>query len=248
MTTKQKQLDILEDVPFPEQRWLDVFTLVPHPQNYKRHPQDQIENLKADLKRFGQRKPIVVQLIDRMPRIIAGHGLTIAFQQLAKENLQKWGTIWSTLVPAGWTDDDIIGYLAADNETSRGAEDDTELLADILERQQSQGFPIESLGFNSTTYSDLMTSLQKFTPPEQLGRTMVDDLDAFTYGTLRQVVLLFDVADYVTFLDRMTIVREHAGVETNVDTVQAMMEYYITKEGLTVLESASVSGDGKTDN
>ena len=113
---------------------VDINTIKRNPLNYRRHPLPQIDHLVSSLKRFGQRKPLIVRRKNGELELIAGEGTLEALRFLAKRDVAKWSTAWVTLVPEWFTDDDCIGLLVADNETSRGADANSELLADILDR------------------------------------------------------------------------------------------------------------------
>ena len=56
--------------------------ITPYPQNAKKHPQKQIEQIKASIKEFGMNQPIVV---DRHGVIIVGHGRYQALLELGME-------------------------------------------------------------------------------------------------------------------------------------------------------------------
>jgi hypothetical protein len=143
---------------FPHQLMIDVFSLRGDQLNYNRHPKEQIDALVADLRRFGQRKPIVIRNSDGAPTIVAGEGLTLAFRQLAKENLKQWGMIWATLVPDEWDDETARGYLVADNRTAQLANPDNDTLVGILERQLQGGYSLTTMGFTQVTYAELVAS------------------------------------------------------------------------------------------
>lgn len=92
------------------------------PMNYRKHPPEQLSQLASSLKKRGFRKPIVVQKSTGM--VIAGHGLLMAAQLIG---LQK-------VVVAPWdcSDHEARSYLVADNELSRLAVDDDEMLNTLL--------------------------------------------------------------------------------------------------------------------
>lgn len=136
-----------------------VHSLVPHEKNYNKHPQSQIDLLIADLERFGQRKPIVVQQQDGQTTIVAGEGLWIAISQLAGDD-STWEHIWVTYVPEEWDEDQVLGFLVADNETKNGSVTDNLSLVELLSRQQERGYDLSSVGFNHTSYQDLVFSVR----------------------------------------------------------------------------------------
>jgi len=209
----------------PEQMFVDIQTIARNPANYKRHPREQIERIAASYRRFGQRKPLVVQKKNEQVTLVAGEGGLSALRVLAQEDAEKWSQAWVTLVPEDWTDDDILGYLVADNETQRGAESNEEFLADILERQQAGGFDYQSLGFSSTDYHLLMKDRAPVLPlaqeqeSEQTEERKPSDLDQFNFGTIRQLVFQYDVETYQKVIAQLDQYREQRGLETNSDVL-----------------------------
>src|SRR6266581_7502021 len=144
----KKSLDV------PEQMVVDIALIQRDQNNYKIHPHAQIHNLAASYERFGQRKPLVVQRKNDVLMLIAGEGGLEALRYLSRKE-KKWEQAWVTLVPDEWTEEDVLGYLVADNETQRGSENDIDYLAELVERQQLSGFDIASLGFNTADYEAL---------------------------------------------------------------------------------------------
>ena len=98
-----------------------IYELKPHPRNYNKHSDRQVDDLALSLKRFGQRKPIVTW----RDMIVAGHGLTMAAQ------MAGWTTILTMPIPDEWDEATVLAYLAADNELARQADPDLAQLAAI---------------------------------------------------------------------------------------------------------------------
>lgn len=149
-----------------EQIIVDIDTLVPHPRNYHQHPAKQIAKIKSSLLRFGQRKPIVIQYGPEHSIIVAGHGTTMAARELIAEGHEQFRKLLACPTPADWTEDDIIGFMTADNLTGYDAEDDETLLAEILEEQRNSGFDLASLGSSDAELDALL---------ERLGNEALED-------------------------------------------------------------------------
>ncbi len=127
--------------------------LAVHPRNYRRHPEHQIARLQASLRRFGQVRSIVVQSGPVGYMIVAGHGVT----QAARE--EGYTSLRADVIPATWTDEQVTGYLIADNEHNRNADDDQLLLAQMLQEQADAGADLASLGYTSEELDALLQEL-----------------------------------------------------------------------------------------
>ena len=114
-----------------EIRDVAIADLSRHPQNYRQHPEAQLDRIAESLRRNGQRKAVVVQA--GTMRIIAGHGVVEAAQSLG----------WDTIRCDVWNcdDDQAAAYMVDDNELSRHAEDDDAVLAGLLVDLQDTDFP-----------------------------------------------------------------------------------------------------------
>lgn len=117
--------------------------------NYNAHPAAQIERLQASLRAFGQVRPIVIR---PNGTILAGHGVYLAARELGYASLR------CSVVPDDWTEERAIAYLVADNETRRGAEPDTESLAELVELAR-QEVDLSALGFDEADLQALLDSL-----------------------------------------------------------------------------------------
>lgn len=128
--------------------------LTPHPRNYRRHSESQVARLGASLARFGQVRSIVCQEgADGRYLLVAGHGLTEAARANGYTELR------ADVIPATWTPTQIEGYLIADNETTRGADDDLVQLAAMLEEQRAAGEHLEALGYSDEELAALLNDL-----------------------------------------------------------------------------------------
>lgn len=138
-------------IPPLASKQLEVFLtpitdIKPHPENYKKHPVDQIKTLRASLKAFGCTAPIKANL-DGF--IIAGHGM---YELYIEDGYTHVPVVFEAL------DSKLSkAYLVADNETARKAETDQDQLAELL--QAAAGLPdfdIEALGIS---FGDIDTIL-----------------------------------------------------------------------------------------
>lgn len=139
-------------------------TLRPHPDNYRAHPQDQIDHLIASLTTHGVYRPLVVSSDDV---ILAGHGLAVALEQMGTEQVRV------ARVPHTHDHPNALKLMVGDNEISGRAFDDdrklTEVLKAIYDSDQSEE------GLQGTGFDPLMLAgLVMVTRPAQ----EVPDFDA----------------------------------------------------------------------
>ncbi len=139
--------------PLKQNKVISLASLVPHPRNYRIHPQHQIDKLILSLQRFGQGRSIVVQDGPEKLIIVAGHGVYEAAQAL------EWQELRADILPADWSDAQIEGYLIADNLHSQEASDNEELLAMLLQEQQDAGFDLASLGTDDETLRQMLEAM-----------------------------------------------------------------------------------------
>ncbi len=111
-----------------------IDSISPHPKNYRGHPPEQIEQIRASVRQFGQYREVVVSS-DSV--ILCGHGVWEACKAEGHETVETH--------PMDFPHDDprAAKLLVADNELSRLAVDDqrkqAELLASILQNDTLMG-------------------------------------------------------------------------------------------------------------
>jgi ParB family chromosome partitioning protein len=100
-----------------------------HPRNYRVHPQDQIDHIKASIQEHGVYRNVVVA---RDNTILAGHGVVKALRQL--------GVVAGPVAVMDLDPNDprALKLLAGDNEVEHLAEQDDRVLTLPDQRMRSQ--------------------------------------------------------------------------------------------------------------
>jgi len=119
---------------------VSISTLKPDPMNARRHDAKNLTAISNSLKRFGQRKPIV---ITGDGTVVAGNGTLAAALQLG------WTELACARVPRNWTHEEIKAYALADNRTAELAEWDPSMLAEQLLELDAVGWDVSDLGFEA---------------------------------------------------------------------------------------------------
>jgi len=115
-----------------------INSLVADPSNARRHDPKNIEAIKGSLKRFGQRKNIVV---DQKGVVRAGNGTLEAARQLG------WTEITVSVMDGSETE--LSAFAVADNRTSELADWDNAVLGETLDSLRLDGFDLEEIGFTA---------------------------------------------------------------------------------------------------
>jgi len=119
--------------------------LRPHPRNYRRHPERQLELLRESLRIHGQQKPVV---ITPDGTILAGHGLVEAAKA------EGWEEIGCHVYDGPYPE----AFLAIDNRASDLAEDDEAALAALLRDLDAAG-NLNAAGYEEDELSELLARL-----------------------------------------------------------------------------------------
>ena len=111
---------------------VDLRELIHDPANARTHDRRNLDAIKASLRAYGQRTPIVVQITSDGRRIIRkGNGTTQAARELAEGGDPRWWMIAAVEV----REDSLsaTGYAIADNRTSELAAWDDDVLGALLQ-------------------------------------------------------------------------------------------------------------------
>jgi len=116
---------------------IDVDSLIPYPNNPKKHPEQQIDKIAGSIQEFGFTQPVVV---DKNSQIIIGHGRVKAAKKLDMDKIP-------VIERSDLTKAEVKALRLADN---RVAESDweAESLAVELEEIDEVGGDLEATGFD----------------------------------------------------------------------------------------------------
>ena len=117
---------------------VDIDSLRLDPDNARKHSDKNLDAIAGSLKRFGQRKPIVVTGANI---VIAGNGTLEAAKKIG------WSQIVVAYVPADWSFEQARAYALADNRTAELGEWDNDKLAMQLIELDSVGWELNDVGF-----------------------------------------------------------------------------------------------------
>lgn len=120
--------------------------LKPHPRNYKTHPQDQLDHLKASLDQYGQFRPVT---LSEDGYIITGHGLVEAMEQRGDTMVAVFDTPFHHLDPKA------LKLMALDNEVGHRAEVDSRALS-VLLKEVNEADTLDGTGFDEVMLANLV--------------------------------------------------------------------------------------------
>ena len=130
---KKKTPEPTEEAQAPRVEMVAVADLKMHPRNYKKHPEEQLDQIIASIQEHGLYRNIIVA---KDNTILAGHGVYLA--------VKKMGLFGPTHLPAYRTplepdDPRALKILAGDNEIGKLAEQDDRELTAILRDVMTAG-------------------------------------------------------------------------------------------------------------
>ncbi len=131
-----------------------IDSIKPHPRNYRRHPSAQVDAIRQSLDAFGQYRDVVVSS-DGV--ILAGHGVWLA------RKAQGAKTIGEVRMDFPHTDPRAEKLMVADNELTKGADDDEAQLAALLaDIQRTEG--LDGTGWDDGALDALIGEMAKQQP------------------------------------------------------------------------------------
>lgn len=143
---------------------IEIAKLSGDPANARKHNEQNIATIVASLKRFGQQKPIVIDLSDC---VRAGNGTLEAARSMGWTHLD--------CVRTDLKGSDAIAYAIADNRTAELAEWDDDVLAATLNGLLADDPDLlNAAGFSE---DDLETMLADFEPGTEDDQGQLDQLE-----------------------------------------------------------------------
>lgn len=184
--------------------------LKPHPQNYNRHPAEQVKRLAKSLSKFGQVRSVVVW----RDTILAGHGVVEAARSL------KWTSVRADVLPDDYPEELALAYVAADNELAKQGDPDLAQLAAILEQSKAADAELlEAIGYSDAELERLLeelevTSLQDAMPAE--GKRLSGDASK----QIKAVLYAEDVSEF----ERAILA---TGLRNRAEALLSICRYYL---------------------
>lgn len=121
------------------------------PENARRHPDKNMKGIRSSLKKFGQRKPIVVQKTANGLVCRAGNGTLIQTKSLKRE--------WIAAVVIEESNEMAKAFAIADNRSGELSEWDDYVLTDTLRELSDNGFDVDTIGFSDKEFEKLLNSV-----------------------------------------------------------------------------------------
>lgn len=122
--------------------------LIPHPRNYRSHPEDQLAHIAASIEANGFYRNVV--LAADGATILAGHGVVEAARRLGRKAVPAVTTEFAA------DDPKALKILAGDNEISKLGEIDDRMLTDMLREIQQTDYGLLGTGFDEMSLAALL--------------------------------------------------------------------------------------------
>lgn len=150
-------------------RMVSVADLVPYDRNPKKHPQEKVVELVANILKFGWTNPILAEGV----KVVAGHGRLLAAKMIYEQNgslaFPDGSPIPVGTVPVldctGWDEAKRRAYIIWDNKSNEG-DWDFVLLRDELLALDTGGFDMTLTGFSEQEREQMATYSKEFNPSE----------------------------------------------------------------------------------
>ncbi len=177
-------------------------SLKPHPKNSRVHDSDQIDDLVQSFKTFGFRAPV---LVDKQKRIIAGHACVQAAIRMDMKQIP-------CIDCSDMTEEQIRGYMIADNQLATKSTWDQSILDDELSDLFEAGISPESLGFDVEPPSDFFNEEETLT---------VEEIDVDSMQSRFWISVRGPLESQAMALDRLKqVMSEIEGIDVELGTVE----------------------------
>lgn len=152
--------------------WVPLDDLLPDPNNARRHSESNLGAIRASLRRFGQRKPIV---IDQQNIVCAGNGTLEAARAEGLDGL------WAVVFPG--TAEEARAYAIADNRTGELAHWDGAALLATLQGLDDE--LVAAAGYSADELTDLAERFNDAPDLDTLAAQLGEPKDDALWPTLR---------------------------------------------------------------
>ena len=202
------------DVCMKVQR-IDIKKLVPDPNNVRKHGSANLSAIKQSLEQFGQIEPLIV---DSDFIIRSGNGRFEVMKALGFTNVN--------VIQIDMKDKEAIAYAIAANRTAELAEwDDENLLKQLQRILEQDGELLASTGFSQADLERLAADLESgVVESEASAEAMAENIAKYESSAIRQIVLVFSVAEYNRVVEAFGKYCDQHGLSNNTEAVMHLLE------------------------
>jgi hypothetical protein len=210
---------------------LPLHKLVPYAGNPRKNDH-AVEQVAEAIKRFGFRVPILAKSDGTL---VDGHLRIKALQHMGAEGRKGIAGLDGDKVPVILCDDlseaDIKALRISINRLATLAEWDSDLLAKELQTLTADGVGIESLGFDSQALDKLGINLNtdhmgSVLSGDERRVTPEDKLVTYENTSLRQIVLIMDMAEFASIMEALDTIKAAKDLSTNTEAALAAIRQY----------------------
>jgi len=155
MKTKRPRRDAPRISPALARLVMPIRSLWNDETNVRRHPERNIEAIKASLRAFGQQAPVIYVIRGGRRVVIKGNGVLAAARALGWKRLAA--------LPSRLAGQDARAFAIADNRTTDLSGFDEGLLAAQLQELEETEFDVSAAGFNEDELQELLDRVEE--PP-----------------------------------------------------------------------------------
>lgn len=179
-------------------------TLKAHPANARIHSAAQVAAIVASIREFGFTRPIV---IDEADVILAGHGGTLAALAIPLDSVP-------VRVVTGWTDEQKLTFLLADNKLGLLSSWDDELLAMSLGELAAGGADLALTGFGDDELAALLGPSE-----EAIDDARIERIETSTVADVFWIQISGPLADQAEILQQLhAVAADHPRIEVKLGT------------------------------
>ena len=126
---------------------IDIEKLIPHPDNYKEHPDQQLDHIIRSIEDHGFYRNVVIA---KDNTILAGHGVVLASKKLGIKEVP------CIRLDIEYDSKAALKVLTSDNEITNLAKVDDRKLSEILKEILDEDFDLMGTGFDEDQLSALI--------------------------------------------------------------------------------------------
>jgi ParB-like chromosome segregation protein Spo0J len=194
---------------------VQIDSLKSDPNNARKHTTANLDSIRASLEKFGQIEPLIV---DKDHVIRSGNGRWQVLKELGHKNVD--------VIQIDLQGSDAIAYAIAANRTAELAEwDDEQLLKQLKSIIDNDGELFAATGFTQEDMDRLHADINSgIVESESSAEAMGENIAKYESSAIRQIVLVFSLAEYMRVIDAFGKYCDQHGLSNNTEAVMHLLE------------------------